>query len=36
VLTDLNADVKKTIYEGNTHTINQDEITEASKIIEQL
>jgi len=23
VLTDLNADVKKTIYEGNTHTINQ-------------
>ncbi len=36
VFTDLNADVKKTIYEGGQHTINQDEISEASKIIEEI
>lgn len=36
VFTDLNADVKKMIYEGNQHTINQDKISEASKIIEEV
>lgn len=35
VFTDLNAGVKKTIYEGSQHTINQDEISEARKIIEE-
>lgn len=36
VFNNLNGEVKKTIYEGNQHTINQDEISEASKIIEEV
>lgn len=36
VFKQLNADVKKTIYEGNQHTINKDEIREAKKIIERV
>lgn len=36
VFNDLNAEVKKTIYEGSHHTINQDEINEAQKIIESV
>ncbi len=33
VLSNLDAEVEKTIYSGRSHTINQDEIKKASKII---
>lgn len=36
VFNDLKGDVKKTIYEGKQHTINQDEISKASKIVEEV
>lgn len=36
VFQDLDADVKKTIYEGSTHSVNEDEVEEARKIIGSL
>lgn len=36
VFENLNADVKKSIYEGSQHTINQDEIREATEIIKEV
>ena len=36
IYTDLKGKVKRTIYEGSQHTINQDEISEARKIIEEI
>jgi len=36
ILEGMNATVTKKIYKGMGHTINQDEITEANRLIFQL
>lgn len=35
ILKELNAEVRKSIYEGSQHTINQDEIREAREMIKE-